>query len=138
MPPVRHAGFAMLDVLVALLLLAVALAGASVTLIQSMRATHGALLGMHAADLAADLAEELRNVNSVTLRDSTMTAWRDRAVTLLPARGLDPDQFATLRASTAAGRTTAEYELHLRWHDAPRGAVRELRVPVLAPFLVQP
>ena len=45
----------MLDVLVALLLLAVTLTGACATLVQTLRATHAALLASRATDLAADL-----------------------------------------------------------------------------------
>lgn len=135
MPLARNKGFAMVDVLVALLLLAVALASACATLIQTMRAMHGALLATRAVDLAADLTEELRGVTSATQAQSMVNAWRERVSVALPVAGLEPEQFAALmplpveegQAGDAAPR---RYELTLRWHGPPAAELRELRLPV--------
>jgi hypothetical protein len=123
-------------VLVALLLLAVTLMGACAMLVQTMRATHGALLATRAVDLAADLTEELHNVTSVTQAEAAIAAWRARIGEVLPVAGLEPDEVAALeptRRNTAEADGPVRYELTLRWRDARRG-LRELRLPVAATF----
>lgn len=138
MPQVRNTGFAMVDVLVALLLLALTLTGACVTLIQAMRSTHGALLATRAVDLAADLAEELRAAASDAEALALLSAWRARAGSVLPAAGPAPEDFASLVRIPAAGGETGTadavdgYLLTLRWQAAPGGAVREMVLPVAA------
>lgn len=140
MPRVHHAGFAMIDVLVALLLLAITLTGACVTLIKAQRATHSALLASRAVDLAADLAEELQSVSSITESDAVVAAWRARASTQLPVAGMEPDEFASLM-QLAAGPEPATIsgdvrrrELTLRWRDERAGGVRQLTLLVAVPF----
>src|SRR5688572_108339 len=117
-PPKRQAGLAMLDVLVALLLLAIVLTGACATLMQTMRQVHGALLATRAADLAADLAEELRAAASAAQIDAAVAAWRTRVASTLPVGGLLPDEFASLRrVQTMPGNAAPEagpaYEITL-------------------------
>lgn len=125
----------MIDVLVALLLLAVSLAGACATLIQTMRATHGALLTTRAVDLAADLTEELRGATSVTEAGMMVEAWRGRVRAILPVRGLAPQIFAELAPVPAqegqTGGAPQRFELTLRWHDSPGTGLRDIHLPVI-------
>lgn len=138
----RNAGFAMLDALIALLLLAMVLTGTCVTLIQTMRATGAALLATRAVDLAADFTEDLRGVTSVAQADALLVAWRARVATLLPVSGMEPEEFASLVPAppATAGETEAavrNYELTLRWRVA-REETRELKLPVAAAFMDAP
>ncbi len=55
-----HAGFALIDVLVALVLFAVVLLAAMAALLKGMHAMHEAALAGRAVDLAADLLEARR------------------------------------------------------------------------------
>jgi type II secretory pathway pseudopilin PulG len=135
LPRLRQAGMAMVDVLVALLLLAVVLTGACATLMQTMRQVHGALLATRATDLAADLAEELRGAASAAQIDAAVAAWRTRVASTLPVGGLLPDEFASLRrvqtmSGDAAPETGPAYEVTLRWRELPRGAAGQLTLPV--------
>jgi hypothetical protein len=128
----------MVDVLVALLLLALTLTGACVTLIQAMRSTHGALLATRAVDLAADLAEELRVAASDAEAATLVSEWRARAGSVLPAAGPAPEDFASLVAIPPASGDAGSalvvdgFLLTLRWQAAPGGAVREMVLPVAA------
>lgn len=136
MPPIRHAGFAMLDVLIALLLLAVTLTGACGTLIQTMRATQGALLTTRAVDLATDLIEEARGVGSTEEADALLTAWRARVGAALPVAGLEPEQFASLNAAPPNGEDEPAMDaphqvLTLRWRGV-NGQLEELTLPLAA------
>lgn len=132
-------GFAMLDVLVALLLLAVTLTGACATLVQTMRATHAALLATRAADLGADLGEDLQGVISAEQAEAVLGAWQGRIAAVLPVAGMEPEEIISLVAMPAepedsAGATPADArELILRWRDATGSGTRQLRLPVLAP-----
>lgn len=135
MPSPRHAGFAMLDVLVALLLLAVTLSGAGATLIQAMRASHGALLATRAVDLAADLSEQLREATSQEQAELLLADWRARVAAELPVAGMAPDEFASVTdlpwdAAAPEDPTPGGRELRLRWWRAA-GEARELRLPVV-------
>jgi Tfp pilus assembly protein PilV len=142
MPRLRNAGFAMLDVLVALLLLAMVLTGTCVTLIHTMRATGAALLASRAVDLAADFTAELRGATSGTQADTMLVAWRSRIAALLPVSGMEPEDLASLAPAppAAAGETQAairSYQLTLRWRVAPE-EIRELKLPVAATFMNAP
>lgn len=136
MASVRGRGFAMIDVLVALLLLAVALGGACASLIHTMRTTHGALLMTRAVDLAADLAEELREVTSEAQVEPVLAAWRERVGATLPVAGLEPAQFAAVETlpqdeDPPVDAASIRHELTLRWHAASHGGLHELRLPLV-------
>lgn len=134
----RDTGLAMLDVLVALLLLALTLTGACVTLIQAMRASQDALLATRAADLAADFTEDLRRVQSQAQAEVLLTGWRDRVGSVLPVAGMDPVSYASLEpvpldpAGEFASAVRA-YALRLRWRAA-YSEIRELELPIAATF----
>lgn len=121
----RHqAGLAMIDVLIALLLLGIALTGTGVTLVQTMRSTQGALLSGRAIDLASDLAEELRLATTPAAARATLSIWQARVATILPVSGV-AGEHATVAASSAQGHI----DIVLRWRrDA--GHIQELRVPI--------
>jgi Tfp pilus assembly protein PilV len=126
---IRTAGFALIDVLIALLLLAIALLGACAALVQTLRATHGAMLTTRAVDLVADLGEDLQSVTSITQRRTVFTAWRSRVATELPMAGIDSDSAVSWsRASDSLAAT----DLVLRWRSTDDGALRELHLPVAA------
>jgi type II secretory pathway pseudopilin PulG len=136
---VRGAGFALVDVLVALLLLAIVITGACATLIHTMRVTRDALLATEAVDLAADLAEELRTVGSITQARELLPAWRERVRRALPVAGLGAEDLATL---VLAGPVDdpggydgpGRHEVRLRWRASTAGGMRELILPVTIPF----
>nr|PZN63946.1 MAG: hypothetical protein DIU62_10460 [Pseudomonadota bacterium] len=134
MSPRRPCGFALIDALVALLLLAVTLAGACTTLIHTMRATHEALLVTRAVDLAADLAEELQDATSATQVGEALESWRSRIPTVLPTTGMAPGEIASLtrpQPPEGSGARAGVLELTLRWHGPPGREAGELRLPLL-------
>lgn len=130
----RAAGFALLDVLLALLLLAVALTGACATLVQTMRSTREALLATRAVDLATDLAEALRGADTPQQTEAVLEAWRVRAGEALPTAGLAAEHFADLRALPTTAEIGAAgvvlHELTLRWRSSADGAVSALSLPL--------
>jgi Tfp pilus assembly protein PilV len=132
----------MLDVLVALLLLATVLTGTCVTLVHTMRATSAALLASRAVDLAADFTEDLRGATSVAQADSLLVAWRSRVAALLPVTGMVSEEFASLALAPPATAEEPEaavtiYLLTLRWRAAQE-ETRELKLPIAATFLEAP
>jgi type II secretory pathway pseudopilin PulG len=132
----RQDGFAMLDVLVSLMLLAVTLTAACMTLVQTMRATHDALLTTRAVDLAADLSEQLKRPHRPEDIDTLLTEWRDRVRSTLPVVGIAPEDMASLlpfRDTEDEAAEVAEDSIHLltlRWRGT-RGQAEELRLPVV-------
>lgn len=126
-----------MDVLVALLLLAMVLTGTCAVLIQAVRASGDALRAARAADLAADLTEELRSATSAPQASAIVAAWRSRIPAVLPVSGLEPDEFASLTASdpeVADGATSPVVPLlllRLRWLGAG-SEPRELLLPIPA------
>jgi Tfp pilus assembly protein PilV len=125
----------MVDVLVALLLLAVALAGACAALLHALRTTHEALLTTRAVDLAADLTEDLRSVTSVTEAAQRLSGWRQQVIALLPVAGMRPEDIASLEPMPLAAEVTAAggpyFELTLRWNSRSSTTSQELRLPVV-------
>jgi Tfp pilus assembly protein PilV len=74
------AGFALVDALVALLLLAVVLLASMAALLKGMQATHGAVLTGRAVDLAADLLEQHHAQGAPVA--ALLPAWNARAAEL--------------------------------------------------------
>jgi Tfp pilus assembly protein PilV len=79
----QESGFALVDALVALLLLAVVLLASLAALLKGMQATHGAVLTGRAVDLAADLLEQHRA--DATPVAALLPAWNARVESTLPA-----------------------------------------------------
>jgi len=97
----RNTGFAMIDALIALLLFAVGLLAACAALVHGMRATHGAVLGGRAVDMAADLAEDIRGVDA-DAAGAAFTAWQARVEAALPLPARDLAFELVSGAATAA------------------------------------
>lgn len=126
----RSRGFAMVDVLVALVLLAVTMTGACTTIFHSLRATHRAQLATHAADLAADLIEQTRGLPPGADVTAILAQWRDRVAVILPVAGMQPGEYASLTPRPASSAHLPPIaDLRLRWHEDSR-TVRELHLPV--------
>lgn len=127
----------MLDVLLALLLLATVLAGTCAALIQAVRASGESLRASRAADLAADLIEELRGAASATQANGILAAWRNRIPAALSVAGLGPEEMASLTASDPqpAGDATIPVAplllLRLQWIGTG-SETRELVLPLAA------
>jgi hypothetical protein len=132
----RHQeGFAMLDVLVALMLLALTLTAACMTLVQTLRATHDALLATRAVDLAADLSEELKRIQAPGDLDPLLAELRERLRGTLPVAGIAPEDMASLAPFINPDDAEPLPQdsvrlLTLRWRGA-RGTVEELQLPVV-------
>jgi Tfp pilus assembly protein PilV len=127
----RNSGLAMIDVLIALLLLALTLAGACALLVNNMRSTRGALLTTRAVDLAADLAEDLLAANVATPSAEQLASWRTRVADVLPVDGLEAGHFAQFDSRDDAAATTGTpriAQLTLRWNAG--GGLRELSLPL--------
>lgn len=125
----------MIDVLIALLLLAVTLAGACATLVRATRAAHQALLTTRAVDMAADLAEALEQPDRAGRPEELLAEWRSRIATALPTMGMAPEQVVSLAPLAPADESGAwvegVLELVLRWHGGPAQPPGEVRLPVM-------
>lgn len=141
MPPTRQAGLAMPDVLLAILLLAMGMAGACAGLIRTLQSTHDALLATRAVDLATDLAEQLQFAGSAADVESAFTSWRTAVAATLPVAGMAPDAVATLLPSvphpSSGMAVSGGYELTLHWRVRGESRLQVLRFPVVAPHLAQ-
>jgi hypothetical protein len=127
----RTGGFAMIDSLVALLLLAVAFTGACTVLLRGMRASQEALLTTLAADLAADL-DELLEIHADDGAGQLLAEWRQRVGEVLPVAGLAPEEFASLEPAAGEGASLPALPLHLltiRWRG-PGGQDGQLVLPL--------
>jgi Tfp pilus assembly protein PilV len=120
-------GFAMLEVLIALLLFAVALLGSCASLVHGMRAAHSALLLTRAVDLAADLAEDVRGLPAGGEVDAAVAQWHERVGSALPVSSAD---FAGATTVTA-DPLSPQLDLWLRWRDPSAGASQELQLPAI-------
>jgi Tfp pilus assembly protein PilV len=77
-------GFGLVDVLVALLLLAVTLLGTGTALVRTQAASQAAMLQTRAIDLMADLAEDLRPGADAATGKGMLTGWLTRVAGELP------------------------------------------------------
>jgi type II secretory pathway pseudopilin PulG len=129
------AGFALVEALVSLLLLAIALLGAGRAVVEAMAGQHAALLRTRAADLASDLAEAVRG-SSADAALPELVAWQSEASSQLPRAYA---QALTLERSGSAHILPADHEIVLQWRGGNDGAIAELRLPVsIAPLEASP
>ena len=77
-------GFALIDALIALLLLAVVLLAAIAALLRGMHATHDSVLTGRAVDLAADFLEQRRAQPDDMSLEPMLAAWNERLRDALP------------------------------------------------------
>jgi Tfp pilus assembly protein PilV len=131
----RSTGFGFVEVLIALLLLALALLGAGVTLVQSMHANHAASLQTRAVDLATDLAEDLQSARSATNIAAAIARWRQLVPATLPVGGIAPAEYSVASLVTAGtGPAPTRFDLQLRWLDGATNEPFTLLLPVVAPL----
>lgn len=122
----------MLDVLVALLLLALALGGACATLVQALRSTQDSLLLTRAVDFAADLADQLQHVASPGQLEAVLEESRGRMPAVLPAAGISPHQrVALVHPEESAGAMQGVLLLELGWRAPPGRDAGRLQLPVM-------
>lgn len=114
------AGFALAEVLVAALLLALALLGAATSLVEALGAQRAALLQTRAADLAADLAEALRPAPPVAETLSEIALWQNEAQRVLPG------------AQVQVHGDEASWSIELQWQPSRSGRTGALHLPVAA------
>jgi Tfp pilus assembly protein PilV len=132
-PLVKQIGVGLVDVLVALALLAVALLGSVAALTQTLAQSRAAALHTRAVDLAADFAEELRASAAAAERMTTLAAWQSRVAQALPVGTLPPAQYATaIAVAPTAQLPHARVDLVLRWHEPPANHPQQLTLPVAA------
>ncbi|MGC4027466.1 MAG: hypothetical protein QM696_01145 [Steroidobacteraceae bacterium] len=114
----RTAGFALAEVLVAALLLALALLGAARSLVESLGTQRAALLQTRAADLAADLAEALRPAPPAEESRQEIALWQAEVQRVLP------------EALARARRDADAWTIELQWRDPHPAGTMLLRLPV--------
>ena len=123
-------GFALTEVLVAVLLTALALVGAEAALLQCQADQRAALLRSRAIDLAADLAEALRAAPDAAAASSAALAWQQEASNHLPAA---IPQANPLQHGAAPDELAADVAIRLQWHD-PQHAAQQLTLPLALAF----
>jgi hypothetical protein len=128
--PAAAAGFGLVDVLVALVLLALTLLGACGGLHFALRATHAATLQARAVDLVADLAEDIYGGNTARLQ-AELGAWRGRVRSNLPVHRQAASSLATHQLQHAALNDPVEwFDLRLNWNGLPGTRGDALRLPL--------
>jgi Tfp pilus assembly protein PilV len=130
--PVRAAGFALMEALLALLLLAVAVGGAGSALVESLAGQRSAQLRTRAADLAADMAEALRATPDAASLQTEIALWQALVQQQLPGGAsqvlVRPQPSATREAMPAG------FDIQLQWRDGRMAAPAQLQLPIaLAP-----
>lgn len=137
----RADGLTLLEVLVALVVLAVGLLGAAALLATSLRACRAALHRTLAVDLAVDLAERMRSANAVDdawhcgdpcdpalvsnpAAAATLQAWLGAL-----AAGL-PSGTGEVAFKPGAGGAPGAYQIEVRWSDADPAAAGQVTLQV--------
>jgi type II secretory pathway pseudopilin PulG len=124
------AGFALIEALVALMLLSLGLFGAASTMLRGQAELRATLMATRAADLAGDLVEQLRAATTSATRERLIPAWQQsvrNALSTSPAAGTAE---GLLVAVAAAGGLPASHAIRIRWWDPALRAPRRLELPV--------
>lgn len=116
----RLSGFALIEALVALLLLAVAVVGAVRAMVESLAGQHGVLLRVQAADLAGDLAEALRSAPDDATAAAEIRSWQSTVARRLPAG----------EGRILAGAAPNAFSIRLNWRDGRAPAPASLSLPL--------
>jgi Tfp pilus assembly protein PilV len=111
-------GFALIEALVALLLLAIAMMGAAAALVESLAGHRSALLQTQAADLAGNLAEALRSAPDAVTAAAETEAWLAAVLLQLP------------QARARATALPTGFDIRLQWRDGRTGTPVQLRLPL--------
>lgn len=115
---IAQCGVGLVDTLVALLLLALSLLGASATLIQTLGANRAAALQTSAVDLATDLVEDLRAGSAAYPDMDTLQDWQARVAQGLPVGTPPIDQYASAAPTEVMAPARAPaMNVSLRWWD---------------------
>ncbi|MEO6080406.1 MAG: prepilin-type N-terminal cleavage/methylation domain-containing protein [Steroidobacteraceae bacterium] len=123
-------GFALIEALVALLLLAIAMVGTATALVESLAGQRTALTQTQAADLAGNLAEALRAAPDGATAAAEIQAWRVAALAVLPRA--EPTAVARNQVQARSGMLTipARFDIRLQWQDAPGRTASRLTLPL--------
>lgn len=122
-PALRHLGYVLFDVLIAQLLLAVALLGGGMALVQALAASRAAALQTAAVDLLADLGESL---HTVPVPPHSISDWPVRVARELPAG-------EGLLAMPESPSAEDPVEAGVRWRDPARSQSPLLQLPFVPP-----
>ncbi len=125
----QQSGLGMVDVLVALLLLSLSLLSAGAATLRALQAGRSATLQMRAADLAADLHEDLATVQDISI-ELRIADWQQRVAATLPVAA------ATLSPPRPAP-DTAFVSARLQWQE-PAAAALEMPIPLPLRSAVDP
>ena len=132
-PGEASAGFALIETLVALLLLSLGLFGTAATMLRGQAELRATLLATRAADLAGDLVEQLRAGTSSATRERLIPAWQQsvhRALSTASAAGVAEGFLVPV---VMAGRLPSSHAIRIRWWDPALRAPRRLELPVVLP-----
>jgi Tfp pilus assembly protein PilV len=120
-------GFVLIEALVALLLLATAMMGAGMAMIDALSAQRAALLQTTAADLAGNLAEALRSAPDLATAQAEIQSWQGEVLRQLPQA--EPQALRRPRPLSPAS-LPAGFDIHLRWREGRSSAFSQLTLPV--------
>jgi hypothetical protein len=112
---------------VALLLLATAMMGAGVALVDALANQRSALLQTRAVDLAANLAETLRSAPDPVAVQPDVHLWQREVRSQLPRA-----QPLVLQRSTRAAPSTlpAAFDIQLQWREGRSSASSQISLPL--------
>mgnify|MGYP003414754426 CR=1 FL=1 len=126
-------GFALIETLVALLLLSLGLFGTAATMLRGQAELRATLLATRAADLAGDLVEQLRAGTSSATRELLIPAWQQSVHGALSTASAAGVAEGFLVPVVMAGRLPASHAIRIRWWDPALRAPRRLELPVVLP-----
>jgi type II secretory pathway pseudopilin PulG len=124
-------GFALVETVVAMLLLAVGLFGAAASLIRGQVEVRATLLATRAADLAADLAEQLRTGAPDSSAELRLGQWQRTVGAMLTVGSPSVSAAGQLETVPTATGLPASHAIRLVWWDPALRAPRRLELPVL-------
>jgi type IV pilus assembly protein PilV len=127
----ESAGFALMETLVALLLLALGLFGAASTMIRGQAELRATLLATRAADLAGDLAEQLRANGALATRDLLLPPWQQSVRDTLSTASAEGAAEGLLEAVAATGALPTSHTIRVRWYDPALRSPRRLELPIV-------
>jgi prepilin-type N-terminal cleavage/methylation domain-containing protein len=126
----KQHGFALVETLVALVLLGVGLLGAAATLLRGQIELRATLLTAQAAELAGDMAEQLRAQPTIATRARLLAAWQAQVQAQLPGAASEAARGAVDVLVDEDG-LAASHTITLLWLDPALNTVRRLELPVL-------